>query len=699
MIRTQYWNLATNTLRGGTTGHGESVTDIESGLLPLAHATESSLHSWGVADGLTVLATANSPGVTVAPGTGLDVLGRLIVLASGGVAVVDPSVDPGQMVNVPTVPVTDAGVVLPTDTLATGALLLTVAFREVQDQGQLANAPVLLHAPWLRLQAPGDVPDDGRQLVVAQVTLGAGGVVTALDPTRRRPVGLPAGRLELRRPLAVTAPQLSVSHVAAAALAVGANGGVALTGTAGGPDVPLLTVDAALTSLALLPGGGKVAVGVATPPRTSLHVEGTGVHTGGPGGGFSFADRGTGSYVDNPGAGERWLWYGAGGLARLWSGDDLLTVSAVGKQVTLPGPVKLGIGIGGAASRSLHVEGSEVHSGGPGGGFSFADRNVGSLVELPDQGQRWVWYSLAGAGRLWSGKDLFTVTPTADGGAEFGHPDGSATLSLWGSRIFDDGNGTLAIQSGGAVVAFNGGDSVGIGTDSPGARLGVVSEGTAIVANNTKDGLFRAGVFANGGMGVLAQGRTTGVWAAGNSFGIIGSGTTAGQFYGDVNVTGTLSKGGGGFRIDHPIDPANKYLSHSFVESPEMLNVYRGTITTDADGKATVELPAYVHVLNADVSYHLTVVGDVGTASVTEPLQDNRFGLQTDRPGAAVCWLLFGVRQDRWARAHRIQVEEDKPDEARDRYLHPHLFEEGARPAYAHPEHARLFAASESSDE
>ncbi|WP_406335900.1 hypothetical protein [Streptomyces sp. NBC_00203] len=782
MIRTQYWNLATNTLRGGTTGHGESVTDIESGLLPLAHATESSLHSWGVADGLTVSATANSPGVTVAPGTGLDVLGRLIVLASGGVAVVDPSVDPGQMVNVPTAPVTDAGVVLPTDTLATGALLLTIAFREVQDQGQLANAPVLLHAPWLRLQAPGDVPDDGRQLVLAQVTLGAGGVVTGLDPTRRRPVGLPAGRLELRRPLAVTAPQLSVSHVAAAALAVGANGGVALTGTTGGPDVPLLTVDAALTSLALLPGGGKVAVGAATPPRTSLHVEGTGVHaggpgggfsfadrgtgsyvdnpgagerwlwygagglarlwsggdlltvsavgkqvtlpgpvklgigiggaasrslhvegtgvhTGGPGGGFSFADRGTGSYVDNPGAGERWLWYGAGGLARLWSGGDLLTVSAVGKQVTLPGPVKLGIGIGGAASRSLHVEGSEVHSGGPGGGFSFADRNVGSLVEMPDQGQRWVWYSLAGAGRLWSGKDLFTVTPTADGGSEFGHPDGSATLSLWGSRISDVGNGTLAIQSGGTVVAFNGGDSVGIGTDSPGARLGVVSEGTAIVANNTEDGFFRAGVFANGGMGVLAQGRTTGVWAAGKSFGIIGSGTTAGQFYGDVNITGTLSKGGGGFRIDHPIDPANKYLSHSFVESPEMLNVYRGTITTDADGKATVELPAYVHVLNADVSYHLTVVGDVGTASVTEPLQDNRFGLRTDRPGAAVCWLLFGVRQDRWAQAHRIQVEEDKSDEARDRYLHPHLFEEGARPAYAHPEHTRLFEASESSDE
>jgi hypothetical protein len=37
---------------------------------------------------------------------------------------------------------------------------------------------------------------------------------------------------------------------------------------------------------------------------------------------------------------------------------------------------------------------------------------------------------------------------------------------------------------------------------------------------------------------------------------------------GDATVTGSLSKGGGSFRIDHPLDPAGKYLYHSFVESP-----------------------------------------------------------------------------------------------------------------------------------
>jgi hypothetical protein len=42
----------------------------------------------------------------------------------------------------------------------------------------------------------------------------------------------------------------------------------------------------------------------------------------------------------------------------------------------------------------------------------------------------------------------------------------------------------------------------------------------------------------------------------------------AGRFDGLVSITGLLSKGGGGFRIDHPLDPASKILYHSFVESP-----------------------------------------------------------------------------------------------------------------------------------
>jgi hypothetical protein len=41
------------------------------------------------------------------------------------------------------------------------------------------------------------------------------------------------------------------------------------------------------------------------------------------------------------------------------------------------------------------------------------------------------------------------------------------------------------------------------------------------------------------------------------------------------------------------LDPEHKYLSHSFVESPDMMNVYNGNAILDENGRATVELPDY----------------------------------------------------------------------------------------------------------
>ena len=61
----------------------------------------------------------------------------------------------------------------------------------------------------------------------------------------------------------------------------------------------------------------------------------------------------------------------------------------------------------------------------------------------------------------------------------------------------------------------------------------------------------------------------------------------------NLTVNGTVSKGGGSFKIDDPLDPANKTLSHSFVESPDMMNIYNGNVVTDHHGRAIVELPIY----------------------------------------------------------------------------------------------------------
>ncbi|HLY92545.1 MAG TPA: hypothetical protein VKQ89_04745 [Candidatus Angelobacter sp.] len=153
---------------------------------------------------------------------------------------------------------------------------------------------------------------------------------------------------------------------------------------------------------------------------------------------------------------------------------------------------------------------------------------------------------------------------------------------------------------------------------------------------------------------------------------------------GTVHVVGNLTKGGGSFQIDHPLDPANKYLSHSFVESPDMMNIYNGNITTDARGTATVLLPDWFEALNRDFRYQLTVIGEFAQAIIAREVQQNRFTIRTNRPHVKVSWQVTGIRHDAYANAHRIQVEEDKGDK-RGTYLHPELFKTSAVAAGGRP--------------
>lgn len=179
-----------------------------------------------------------------------------------------------------------------------------------------------------------------------------------------------------------------------------------------------------------------------------------------------------------------------------------------------------------------------------------------------------------------------------------------------------------------------------------------------------------------GVMGYVTASGSTGVWGQSSSaIGVYGQGGTyAGYFAGDAHVTGNLTKGGGSFKIDHPLDPANKYLYHSFVESPDMMNVYNGNITTDANGFAVVELPDWFEALNKDFRYQLTVVGQFAQAIVAREIEENAFTIQTDKPTVKVSWQVTGIRKDPYANTHRIPVEEDKSPEERGRYLHPDAY-------------------------
>jgi len=175
----------------------------------------------------------------------------------------------------------------------------------------------------------------------------------------------------------------------------------------------------------------------------------------------------------------------------------------------------------------------------------------------------------------------------------------------------------------------------------------------------------------NGGIGVTADATGPG----GDALVASSSSGLAGFFSGDVSVTGNLSKGGGSFKIDHPLDPANKYLYHSFVESPDMMDIYNGNIILDDSGGATVHLPEWFESLNKDFRYQLTAIGAPGPdLYVAEELSGNHFQIAGGKPGGRVSWQVTGIRQDAWANAHRIPVEEEKNARERGYYLHPELY-------------------------
>ena len=128
-------------------------------------------------------------------------------------------------------------------------------------------------------------------------------------------------------------------------------------------------------------------------------------------------------------------------------------------------------------------------------------------------------------------------------------------------------------------------------------------------------------------------------------------------------------------RIDHPLDPKNKYLLHNAVESSERKNVYDGVVRLDKDGAAEVELPEWFEALNGDFRYQLTAVGGAAPGlHVAEEISANRFKIAGGEEGMKVCWQVTGSRKDPWAAAHPFEVEQEKREKERGRYLDPSLY-------------------------
>jgi hypothetical protein len=250
------------------------------------------------------------------------------------------------------------------------------------------------------------------------------------------------------------------------------------------------------------------------------------------------------------------------------------------------------------------------------------------------------------------------------------------------------GTSTVCCDTNGFDVTGPGGQFTGYTAPSESALDG--SDGVDSVGGNGdpfSGDTGGIGISAMGGLGGNPGGNdgVGGAFVGGNSGAGFGDGVNsiagsdwAGNFVGNLNVTGQIFAGTKDFKIDHPLDPSNKYLVHASVESSEMKNIYDGNVTTDSQGHATVQLPGWFQALNTDFRYQLTVIGQFAQAIVSREIENNRFEIATSAPNVKVSWQVTGVRHDAFAKANALVVEQEKDARLRGFYIHPELY--GAPP-------------------
>lgn len=277
------------------------------------------------------------------------------------------------------------------------------------------------------------------------------------------------------------------------------------------------------------------------------------------------------------------------------------------------------------------------------------------------------------------GAGVVGVSMALNGNGVIGESDnGQDAFGVWGKStsgigVYAQGNtmGVYAQGNATGIHALCGGGDLSTNVNSQIAVFADggpnVSAGVGVVATSYDNGAVEADTQL--GIGIIStayQGGWQGGWAALFN-GIV-------QVQGILSVVGSLIKSGGMFKIDHPLDPAHKYLHHSFVESSEMKNIYDGVITLDSKGEAQVELPAWFEALNRDFRYQLTPLGaPAPNLHIARKVSNGRFAIAGGHPGLEISWQMTGVRKDAWAQANPLEVEKEKPLHEQGYYLHPEL--------------------------
>lgn len=298
-------------------------------------------------------------------------------------------------------------------------------------------------------------------------------------------------------------------------------------------------------------------------------------------------------------------------------------------------------------------------------------------------------YSSAVYGYNGSGAQSYGVRGVANGTSGYG-VYGEA-YGIYGSGVYayaHDGN-SQGLTTGLYAVSDTSHGGIGYGTISQGF-VGVLGFSSV----NSDSGY---GIWGQGGIGVYGEivfqtGTTNSNPVAGlfhsNDRGL------AIDAYGLVHVSGYITKSGGGFRIDHPTDPENKYLNHEFVESEKAKNIYDGSVTFDDKGNAQISMSDWYGHVNSDSRLILTC-REVFMPLCSKKVSEGVWTVSGGTPGAVADYFVIATRSDQWQKENHPGIVMEKPEGEKGLYRHPELFGKTkahstsvhARNAYARQEH------------
>lgn len=288
------------------------------------------------------------------------------------------------------------------------------------------------------------------------------------------------------------------------------------------------------------------------------------------------------------------------------------------------------------------------------------------------------------------------VENTAYGGTVFGvysKIDGtglgpySASYALYGVTGAPNGYGVYGEASGtGYGVYGHAGGSLAYGVYGQASGAGSTAVYGQATGTGSSTGVYGISTYGIGVAGA-SQAATGGIGVFGSCsansstvYGVYGlslyGAGYAGYFSGNMNVAnGNSTHSGSGtksFRIDHPLDPENKFLLHACVESPELKTLYDGAGSADQNGELRIQLPIYFEALNTDHHYQLTAVGAPAPhLHIKDEVKNGQFTIAGAAPGQKVCWQVSGTRHDPTSAVIPFVAEVEKPLEHRGLYICP----------------------------